>query len=399
MALLHRREGRRHRSGRGDRRGSRPCRPRRRHRRQQVGSGATARSATSRRRLTTNCGGRCAFSTTRRSSTSRRSPANGRPRCSKPSTRSPQSRRKRVPTPALNKFIEAVTAANPPVSPGRRHVRIMYVAQVGVAPPSFVFFTNVATTFHFSYERFLINQIREHFGFVGTPIRIQVRRRARSRSRHVKSGSLVPYNWLISGSGLSLCAIRSARGTHELGRIGVRADRTLPSPSPSANPVGVTRELLVEAPVVVRRRTRSRRRRHHRSSFLHLILAGRRDRPERSRVDGVLCRRHRRAGDRQVGAVVRARRDAVLLRRARALHRELGDVRPRRRVPRRQGGDGRHARQAVGLGAAVRLRPDRPDQRRVRRPLHRRPGERPARARRRSRFICRTASSRRSSRS
>ncbi len=87
------------------------------------------------------------------------------------------TRRKRVPTPALNKFIEAVTAANPPVSPGRKHVRIMYVAQIGIAPPSFVFFTNVATAFHFSYQRFLINQLREHFGFVGTPIRIQVRRR------------------------------------------------------------------------------------------------------------------------------------------------------------------------------------------------------------------------------
>ena len=87
------------------------------------------------------------------------------------------TRRKRVPTPALNKFIEAVTAANPPVSPGRKHVRIMYAAQIGVAPPSFVFFTNVATTFHFSYQRFLVNQLREQFGFVGTPIRIQVRRR------------------------------------------------------------------------------------------------------------------------------------------------------------------------------------------------------------------------------
>src|SRR5260370_5579564 len=89
------------------------------------------------------------------------------------------TRRTRIPTPALNKFIEAVTAANPPVSPGRKHVRILYAAQVGVAPPSFVFFTNVATTFHFSYERFLANQLREHFGFVGTPIRIQVRRRDR----------------------------------------------------------------------------------------------------------------------------------------------------------------------------------------------------------------------------
>jgi hypothetical protein len=56
----------------------------------------------------------------------------------------------------------------------------MYAAQIGVAPPSFVFFTNVATTFHFSYERFLINQLREKFGFVGSPIRIQVRRRDRN---------------------------------------------------------------------------------------------------------------------------------------------------------------------------------------------------------------------------
>jgi GTP-binding protein len=90
------------------------------------------------------------------------------------------ARRKRIPTPVLNKFIESVTAANPPVSPGRKHVRIMYAAQIGVAPPSFVFFTNVATTFHFSYERFLVNQLREKFGFIGSPIRIQVRRRDRN---------------------------------------------------------------------------------------------------------------------------------------------------------------------------------------------------------------------------
>ena len=86
---------------------------------------------------------------------------------------------KEIATRALNKFIAAVTAANPPVSPGRKHVRILYAAQIGVAPPSFVFFTNVATTFHFSYQRFLVNQLREHFGFLGTPIRLQVRRRAK----------------------------------------------------------------------------------------------------------------------------------------------------------------------------------------------------------------------------
>jgi GTP-binding protein len=89
------------------------------------------------------------------------------------------ARRKRIPTPALNKFMQTITARHPPVSPGRKDVRILYAAQVGVAPPTFVCFTNVATTFHFSYQRFLVNELREEFGFVGTPIRIQVRRRAK----------------------------------------------------------------------------------------------------------------------------------------------------------------------------------------------------------------------------
>ena len=90
-----------------------------------------------------------------------------------------EARRTRVPTPALNRFVADVTAANPPVSPDRAHVRILYAAQIGVAPPTFVFFTNVATTFHFSYQRFLINKLRDQFGFIGSPIRIQVRRRGK----------------------------------------------------------------------------------------------------------------------------------------------------------------------------------------------------------------------------
>jgi GTP-binding protein len=89
------------------------------------------------------------------------------------------SRAKRVSTGELNRFIQAVTAVHPPASPGRREVRILYAAQTTVGPPTFVFFTNVATKFHFSYERFLENRLREAFGFFGTPIRIQVRRRAR----------------------------------------------------------------------------------------------------------------------------------------------------------------------------------------------------------------------------
>lgn len=87
------------------------------------------------------------------------------------------ARRHRVPTGELNRFIEQVTNAQSPVSPGHRNVRVLYAAQTAVAPPTFVLFTNVATKLHFSYERYLENRLRESFGFFGTPIRIAVRRR------------------------------------------------------------------------------------------------------------------------------------------------------------------------------------------------------------------------------
>ncbi len=87
------------------------------------------------------------------------------------------ARRTRVTTGELNRFVERVTREHPPASPGQKRVRIMYAVQTGVAPPHFVFFTNTASGFHFSYERFLVNNLRETFGFEGTPIRITVRRR------------------------------------------------------------------------------------------------------------------------------------------------------------------------------------------------------------------------------
>jgi GTP-binding protein len=95
-----------------------------------------------------------------------------------------EARARRVSTGELNRFVQAVTAVHPPASPGRREVRILYAAQTGVKPPTFVFFTNVATEFHFSYERFLQNRLRESFGLMGAPVRILVRRRgAVSRKR------------------------------------------------------------------------------------------------------------------------------------------------------------------------------------------------------------------------
>ena len=93
------------------------------------------------------------------------------------------ARRTRIKTPELNRLVERISAEHPPASPGRKHVRILYATQTGIEPPTFVFFTNVATNFHFSYTRFLENQLREAFGFEGTPIRMHVRARRRSRAR------------------------------------------------------------------------------------------------------------------------------------------------------------------------------------------------------------------------
>ena len=89
--------------------------------------------------------------------------------------------RTRVPTGELNRFIEKITSASPPVTSGKRNVRVMYASQTGKAPPTFVLFTNAEAKLHFSYERFLENRLRESYGFFGNPIRIQVRGRRDSR--------------------------------------------------------------------------------------------------------------------------------------------------------------------------------------------------------------------------
>ncbi len=85
-------------------------------------------------------------------------------------------RRKRVTTSQMNRFIERVDFERASV-PMRQRVKILYMTQAAVAPPTFVLFTNRAVKLHFSYQRFLENQIREAFGFVGTPIWIKNRAR------------------------------------------------------------------------------------------------------------------------------------------------------------------------------------------------------------------------------
>lgn len=85
-------------------------------------------------------------------------------------------RRKRVTTGEMNRFLEHVDFERAAV-PARQQVKIYYMTQASIAPPTFILFTNRKVKLHFSYVRFLENQIRAAFGFLGTPIWIKNRAR------------------------------------------------------------------------------------------------------------------------------------------------------------------------------------------------------------------------------
>jgi GTP-binding protein len=85
-------------------------------------------------------------------------------------------RRKRVTTGQMNRFLDKIDFQRAPV-PMAKRIRIFYMTQAAVAPPTFVLFTDRDVKLHFAFERFLENQIREAFGFKGTPIWFKVKPR------------------------------------------------------------------------------------------------------------------------------------------------------------------------------------------------------------------------------
>jgi GTP-binding protein len=85
-----------------------------------------------------------------------------------------RERRKRIPTGEMNRFLKAVDFDRASV-PSNRRVKIYYLTQAAVSPPTFILFTDRKVKLHFAYQRFLENQIRKHFGFVGSPIWIKTR--------------------------------------------------------------------------------------------------------------------------------------------------------------------------------------------------------------------------------
>ena len=80
-------------------------------------------------------------------------------------------------TSVLNELLaEAVAIVQPPTDKGKR-LKVLYMTQVSTKPPTFAIFVNDKKLFHFSYERYIVNKLRQEFNFKGTPIRILTRER------------------------------------------------------------------------------------------------------------------------------------------------------------------------------------------------------------------------------
>jgi GTP-binding protein len=92
-----------------------------------------------------------------------------------------EARRRHIGTPALNNWLKQDVDLQRGTTPKARPVRIYYITQAKTAPPTFLIFTNQKTPLHFSYERFLENQLRAKFDFTGTPVRFVQRLRKREK--------------------------------------------------------------------------------------------------------------------------------------------------------------------------------------------------------------------------
>jgi GTP-binding protein len=90
-----------------------------------------------------------------------------------------QERTRRIPTAKLNEVVKQAVLRHPPAHVKGRTLRLYYVTQAETSPPTFIFFVNDPELLHFSYERYLENQLRQAFGFEGTAIRLRFRPRER----------------------------------------------------------------------------------------------------------------------------------------------------------------------------------------------------------------------------
>lgn len=91
----------------------------------------------------------------------------------------------RVPTGELNRFFEQVLDTRPPPTMGGKAPRLYYITQAESSPPVFVIIASNPDAVHFSYQRFVVNQLRKHFGFEGVPVKVVYRERRRGKKKDV----------------------------------------------------------------------------------------------------------------------------------------------------------------------------------------------------------------------
>ena len=101
---------------------------------------------------------------------------------------------KRVPTAKVNEALEVALQRHQPPAVHNRRLKFYYMTQVGVMPPQFVAFVNYPEAVHFSYQRFIVNVIRESFGFNGTPVKLFIRRRKNKNEEEVRNHRLTTNN-------------------------------------------------------------------------------------------------------------------------------------------------------------------------------------------------------------
>jgi GTP-binding protein len=92
--------------------------------------------------------------------------------------------KKRIPTSPLNKYFGRWIEKFPPPLYKGRSVKLNYITQVSTAPPTFVIYANFPNGIHFSYERYLLNQMRETFGFEGVPVRLLFRKKGKRAEKN-----------------------------------------------------------------------------------------------------------------------------------------------------------------------------------------------------------------------
>jgi GTP-binding protein len=89
--------------------------------------------------------------------------------------------KKRISTAQLNRYFGEWIESHPPPLYRNRRVKLNYIAQVSTTPPTFIISANIPEGIHFSYERYLVNQMREHFGFEGVPVRLYFRKKGKGK--------------------------------------------------------------------------------------------------------------------------------------------------------------------------------------------------------------------------